>query len=294
MEATNVVLITNVGQGYGRAIALAFGRAHHDVMCADRDVELATKTAAEIEEQGGQAIPIQADMSTQIDVRNAFGKVREIFGSPTGVVHVASYESHTPFFSLTEPEHAELLNENLRSSLLSLKVASQQLTSPWFVLVGPPTSADEPQMVSLRGALQGLAGSLQERTEKLRVNLIFPSRAASDPAHDARVSETVLFLGSDRATGIAGQTFHIVLPPPPKIIEDLLPEVRAALDENMQQADLEASLFIDDAGAGGEVYSRETPDSLDDREGDLGRDLNERKQALNPSLDLDNRGTPSR
>ena len=166
-----------------------------------------------------------------------------------------------------------MLNENLRSSLLSLKVASQQLTSPWFVLVGPPTSADEPQMVALRGALQGLTGSLQERTEKLRINLIFPSRAASDPAHDVRVSETVLFLGSDRATGVTGQTFHIVLPPPPKIIEDLLPEVRAALDENVQQADLEASLFVtDDEGSGS---GRETPeeDSLDDREGDLGRDL---------------------
>jgi len=43
------------------------------------------------------------------------------------------------------------------------------------------------------------------------------------------------------------------------------------------------------------VYSRETPeDSLDDREGGLGRDLNECKQAPNLPLDLNNRGTPSR
>ena len=68
MEPARVVLVTNVGQGFGRAVALAYGQSDYDVVCADRDVDLAAKTAAEIEELGGQAIPIQADMTTQSDV----------------------------------------------------------------------------------------------------------------------------------------------------------------------------------------------------------------------------------
>src|SRR5690625_7191459 len=97
MDAARVVLITNVGQSFGRAIALAFGEAGHDVVCADRDVEQASKTAAEIEEQGGSAIPVQADMSVQIDVTGTFRKIEEIFGELSGVVHVASYASNNAF-----------------------------------------------------------------------------------------------------------------------------------------------------------------------------------------------------
>ena len=301
MEAANVVLITNVGQGYGRAVALAYGRANHDVVCADRDVELASKTAAEIEDQGGQAIPIQADMSTQMDVRNAFIKVQEIFGNLTGVVHVASHESNTPFNTLSDSEFAELQDENVKSSFLSLKAASRLLAPLWFVLVGPPTSASEPHMVSVRGAMQELATSLQERTDRLRINLIFPSRPASDPIHDARLSETALFLGSSQATGVSGQTFHVLLPPPPKVIEALLPEVRAALDESVRQDDLEATVYpLDDGEAeagdsdvdSGEPFAEETTDPNPiDPALDIDSDGTLSEEDLDLAFDLDDRGS---
>src|SRR5690625_6612235 len=96
MDAARVVLVTNVSQGFGRAAALALGAAGHDVVCADRDVDQASRTAAEIEELGGQAIPVQADMSAQIDVQSTFHKVLESFGELDGVVRVVRSEEHTP------------------------------------------------------------------------------------------------------------------------------------------------------------------------------------------------------
>lgn len=247
MDTAHVVLVTNVGQGFGRAIALAFGQAGHDVVCADRDVELASKTAAEIEELGGQAIPIQADMTTLMDVQNAFNKVYEIFGDLNGVAHVVSHDSQTPFHRLGENEWAELVEEDLKSTFLTMKVAARLLSAgAWLVLVGPPGNLAEPQMAALRGALEGLSGAFGRRYKRLRANLVIPSRSASDPRHDADLVNSVLFLGSNAARGVAGQTVPVELPPPPRVSEALLPEVRAALDPSVRQDDLEASLYEED------------------------------------------------
>ena len=251
MNQVSVVLVTNVGQGFGRSIALSFGKLGYDVICADRDVDLASKTAAEIEELGGQAIPIQADMTAQIDVKNAFEKVFEIFGTLSGVVHVAALESQTPFKELSESEFAELYQENVKSTFLTLKVTALMLEQDllkkaWLVIVSPPKSATEPHMISVRGAITRMAASFETRHEPLRVNVVVPSRPASDASHDAPLLRAVHYLGSPESIGMSGHRMYVKLPPPPKVVESLLPEVRAALDDKVRQDDLEASHFDDD------------------------------------------------
>jgi NAD(P)-dependent dehydrogenase (short-subunit alcohol dehydrogenase family) len=240
VDPANVVLVTNVGQGFGRAIALGYGRAAFDVVCADTDVDLASKTAAEIEEHGGQAIPIQADMTTQMDVLNAFQKVFDIFGQLGGVVHVAAQASYTPFEQLTESEFGDLIDEDLRSSYLVLRAAARLLRGAFVVFVLPPEDAVEPHMRALRGSVIDLVAGADESFGHLRVNAVLPSRPASDPRHDARVVEAVRHLGSLRAEGVGGHTLRVRLPPPPQLVESLLPEVQAALDEDVRQDDLEA------------------------------------------------------
>ncbi len=248
MEAARVVLVTNVSQGFGRAAALAFGAAGHDVVCADRDVDQASRTAAEIEEAGGQAIPVQADMTTQLDVLSTFHKVFEIFGDLDGVVHVVSHASNAPFRHLAENEFSELLADNLKSTYLTMKTALRMQTDHlWLVIVAPPRNAVEPHMAALQGALRSLSESFDRRhNPRYRSNLVIPSRAASDPKHDEALAQTVLFLGLQGSHGTFGQAVEVELPPPPRITESLLPEVRAALDTNVRQDDLEASHFADD------------------------------------------------
>ncbi|MBS3968356.1 MAG: SDR family NAD(P)-dependent oxidoreductase [Truepera sp.] len=277
-SSVNVVLVTNVGQGFGRAVALAYGAADFDVVCADRDVDLASKTAAEIEELGGQAIPIQADMSVQLDVQNAFDKVFEIFGDLSGVVHVASAESPTPFRELSEGEFVELLDETLRSAFLVLKTTARFVDQAWVVLVSPSAAAKEPHMEAVRGSLSRLAAGFAARDDALRVNVVVPSRSAADPSHDAPLVKAVQYLGLD-GSGLSGQTVHVELPPPPRFSESLLPEVRAALDETMNQEALEASLYDDPAFfptversdvSGRTLEPLEEPDAYDDYgEGDV-------------------------
>lgn len=280
-DEASVVLITNVGQGFGRAIALSYGQSGFDVVCADKDVDLASKTAAEIEELGGQAIPIQADMTTQLDVLAAFNKVFEIFGDLSGVVHVASSESHTAFRELSEGEFGDLFVENVRSTFLTLKMAERLLEQAWIVLVSPPKSATEPHMLSIRGAMTRMAAGFEARNERLQVNVVIPSRAASDPKHDARLVRAVRFLGSSATLGLSGHRFYVALPPPPRVLEAMLPEVRAALDSSVRQDDLEASLYDEDE------LGEEAPDELRDDFGDLDdEDGLERRLAEDEADDL--------
>lgn len=238
-ETVEVVLITNAGEGFGRTIALTFAELNYDVVCADRDVELAAKTAAEIEELGGNAIPIQADMTSSKDARLAFNKVFEIFGSINGVIHVATHESNAALRDLTESDFSELINENVKSTFLILKNSAKLLDRAWLVLIGPPKSANLPHMFGMRGAITRMAAAFESRYEDLRVNVIIPSRSASDPEHDAHLADTVSYLASPYAEGVSGQRLNIDLPKPPDIDEKLLPEVRAALDENFLGDDFE-------------------------------------------------------
>jgi NAD(P)-dependent dehydrogenase (short-subunit alcohol dehydrogenase family) len=246
VDSASVVLVTNVGQGFGRAIALSFGQADYDVVCADNDVDLASKTAAEIEELGGQAIPVQVDITTQIDVTHAFNKVYEIFGDLSGVIHVAAVESLTPFADVTEGELAELLNENLRSTFLLLKTTARMLEQGYFVLVLPPLSANEPHMLAVRAAMSEMVRGFEKKYSHLRVNVVTPSRSASDPKHDAPLVKSVRYLASSASEGISGHDIKVKLPTPPKVLESLLPEVQAALDTSVRQADLEASVYGDE------------------------------------------------
>lgn len=236
MESARVVLVTNVGQGYGRAVALAYGRAGYDVVCADRDVDLAAKTASEVEELGGQAIPIQADMTTQMDVLSAYQKVMEIFGALGGVVHTAAQVSNTPFEELTEGEFYEMMAENVRSTFLALKAASRLLSNGWVVVVAPP-SVGSVQMHAAQGALREMVHGFRRRFAYPRVNLVLPSRPPSDPRHDQALVRAVRYLGSPESAGVTGQVMDVDLPNPPRVTDSLLPEVRAALDPTVRQPD---------------------------------------------------------
>ncbi len=262
-----VVLITNAGQGFGRTLALAYGDADYDVVCADKDVDLASKTASEIEELGGQAIPIQVNASTGREVRKAFEKVFEIFGCLSGIIHVLNLEHQSHFIDVSDSEFSELVDENFKSTFLVLKAAAKLLEDAWVVLVAPPLSADEPHMVALRGAITRLADGFNAKHQHIRVNAVVPSRIASDPVHDAPLVENVRYLGSSK-NGLKGHRLYVELPPPPKIVEELLPEVKAALDENVRQDDLEASLFAEDEELEGEELEGDD-EYFDDFDDDL-------------------------
>ena len=92
-------------------------------------------------------------------------------------------------------------------------------------------------------------------TSGLRVNVVVPSRPAADPRHDLPLVHAVRLLGGHAAQGVHGSEVSVRLPPPPMVVEALLPEVRAALDDRVRQDDdaLEGDDDEDEGEAGDEA-----------------------------------------
>ncbi len=58
-----VALVTGTGSGIGEATALGFAAAGATVVCTDRNGDTAEHTTSAIQERGGQAFPVTADVS---------------------------------------------------------------------------------------------------------------------------------------------------------------------------------------------------------------------------------------
>jgi len=89
MDLSNkVVIVTGAGSGIGRALALEFGRNGARVVCVARGNDRIRETAAAIEEAGGTALTVQADVTHMAQVENmvsqtidAFGQINVIFNN---------------------------------------------------------------------------------------------------------------------------------------------------------------------------------------------------------------------
>ncbi|MGX7091958.1 SDR family NAD(P)-dependent oxidoreductase [Hutsoniella sourekii] len=75
-----VAIITGAGSGFGRATSLLFAQEGAKVAVVDYAVEGAEETVSMIQEAGGQAVAIQADVSKADQVKNFIDKTVEAFG----------------------------------------------------------------------------------------------------------------------------------------------------------------------------------------------------------------------
>ncbi len=86
-----VILISGVGSGMGREMALAFAREGADVAVASRNTDYLATVAAEVAELGRRALPVATDVS-QADQREALiAAVRETFGHLDVLVNNAAH-----------------------------------------------------------------------------------------------------------------------------------------------------------------------------------------------------------
>src|SRR5215510_1115084 len=75
-----VAIITGGAHGIGRATAILFAEEGAKVVIADPSVEAAEQCAAEIREQGGEAIFVRTDISSEDDCHNCCDKAVSKFG----------------------------------------------------------------------------------------------------------------------------------------------------------------------------------------------------------------------
>lgn len=94
-----VSIVTGVGQGIGRAIAIAFGAARSNVVIADKDGVEAAKVAAEASKLGAAAPALEVNVADRSAVERMTREAQDWFGKMDILVNNAAFSRLGPLLS---------------------------------------------------------------------------------------------------------------------------------------------------------------------------------------------------
>ncbi|MYR40914.1 glucose 1-dehydrogenase [Streptomyces sp. SID5910] len=121
-------LVTGAGSGIGRAVALAFAREGAHVVVAGRGREPLDETVTLIEEAGGKALAVTADVSRAADVVAVVEAAVECFGSLDVAVNNAGvFRGGTPVADLPEEDWHTQLDINVTGVFHALRAEVRQM-----------------------------------------------------------------------------------------------------------------------------------------------------------------------
>lgn len=236
------VAVTGAGSGMGRATAELFAERGADVAVVDLDSHAAGKTAERIEEAGGTAVALKADVSEAGDVEAFVEETVDAFGG-IDVLHnnAGIPQQSTPVEEVDEATWDRVQAVNLKSAFLGAKYAVPHMKEQGsgVILNTASTAGIRPRTgLSAYAASKGgmitltkqLAYELAE--DGIRVNAICPVATDTDMlpkfaggdlsvegmaetiplgrlAEPADVAHAAAFLASDEAGMITGTALEV-------------------------------------------------------------------------------------
>lgn len=234
------VLVTGASRGIGRAIALALAAEGADVAVNYAGSEAAAKAvAAEIEAMGRKALVIQADISSNEAATAMVDQVVKEFGRIDVLVNNAGITRDGLLMRMKEEDWDAVLTTNLKGVFSCTKAAvkymmkqkSGRIVSISSV-VGVMGNAGQANYAAAKAGVIGFTKAVAKEVAArgITVNAIAPGFIKTDmtsvlsekvvegmlssiPLHALGESEdiakAVLFLASDDAKYITGQTLHV-------------------------------------------------------------------------------------
>jgi glucose 1-dehydrogenase len=120
-------LVTGGSSGIGRAVAIALGGAGADVAVNYRSgKEEAQAVVDAIKKKGSDAIALQADVSSEDQVRTMFARMFETFGTIDILVANAGLQQDAPFEEMTLQQWNMVLAVNLTGQFLCAREAVRE------------------------------------------------------------------------------------------------------------------------------------------------------------------------
>jgi 3-oxoacyl-[acyl-carrier protein] reductase len=233
--------VTGAQQGIGKAIALAYGREGASVVINYLDNQAAAEEiASQIRALGQRAVPLAGDVAQAADIRRMV-EAGESLGGIDILVNNAGIFPRVEFLDMTEAQWDEVLNVNLKGTFLCTQAVAQKLVErgrPGAVINLASSAAfrSSPRGVHYVASKAGIVGvtratALELAPYRVRVNAIAPGttdtaqprygmseeelQAAGRQVPLGRmgtpedVADLAVFLASDAARHITGQTIHV-------------------------------------------------------------------------------------
>lgn len=126
--AGKVALVTGSGRGLGRACAQIFAREGASVVIVDIDPETGAESVRLIEEAGGQAVFVRADISVAADVERMVRTAEDTYGGLDCAVNNAVLNiGRTPLADIAEEDWDRSFAVNVAGPFLCMKHEIQAL-----------------------------------------------------------------------------------------------------------------------------------------------------------------------
>jgi len=238
MLKDKVAIVTGAAKGIGRGIALALAKEGALVVVSDLNDAECLDVVAEIEKLGSEGIAVKCDVSQKADVDELISAAMTKWGRLDILANNAGIYPFKPFEEITEEGWDKVINVNLKSVFLTSQ-AAVKVMKPGSKIVNISSIAAFVGFAGLthycatKGGLNGLirALALELAPKKINVNNVAPGAIETPGATGAQTEEmkkatiatipagrmgqpedianAVVFLASDRADYITGQTLVV-------------------------------------------------------------------------------------
>jgi len=185
-----IALITGAGKGIGKSIARTLAMAGATVIINyNTSKRSAEELATEINQSGGKAVAMQADLSDADDVASLFKQASQEVGSIDILVNNAGIARQQPAEDIRLNDWSEVLNINLTSAFLTIQAAVPSMKKNRFGriinissvaaqtggIIGPHYAASKAGMLGLTHSYASLLAE-----HGITVNAIAPALVETD------------------------------------------------------------------------------------------------------------------
>ena len=235
-----VALITGASRGIGRATALELAKAGAKIVINYAgNAAAAQEVLQAIQDMGGQAIAVQANIAVAAEVDELIRKTIEAFGSIDILVNNAGITRDTLLMRMKEADWDAVLDTNLKGVFLCTKAVAKLMMKQrsgkinnMTSVVGLTGNAGQANYAAAKAGVVGFTKSMAKElgSRGITVNAVAPGFIATDmtevlpdsvkeqmtttiplgrPGTPSDVAKAVLFLCSDAAAYITGQTLNV-------------------------------------------------------------------------------------
>jgi len=235
-----VAIVTGASRGIGRSIALYLAKLGAKVVVNySGSKEKAEAVANEIQENGGTAIAVQANVANSDDVSALMKETIDAFGRIDILVNNAGITRDNLLMRMKEDDWDAVMNTNLKGVFLCTKAVSRQMMKQRAgrivniaSIVGVSGNAGQANYVAAKAGVIGLTKTSAKElaARNIYVNAVAPgfidTEMTEELPEDIKeqmlgqiplaklgnpedVAKVVAFLASDDASYMTGQTLHV-------------------------------------------------------------------------------------